>query len=79
MGQKYCGDSRRTTPKKVIMIYAESTELLWSSDYAGTSKGFSFSWESVDNPVQIQSAALESAAAFNSNMEVCCLVNEGNH
>jgi len=70
MGQKYCGNSRRTSPKKVVMIYAESTELLWSTDNTIWSKGFSFSWESVDFPVRIQSAALESASAFNDHMEI---------
>ena len=71
MGRKYCGNSSRKSPKEMVMIYAESTELLWSSDNNVTSKGFSFSWESVDNPVQLQSGPLESAAGFISHMEVC--------
>jgi len=70
MGRKYCGNSSRKAPKEIVMIYAESTELLWSTDLAVTSKGFSFSWESVENPVQLQSGAHESAAGFNSHMDL---------
>jgi len=64
-GRKHCGHSSRKAPKEIVMIFAESTELLWSTDNAVSSKGFSFSWESVDYPVQLQ-----SAAAFNSHMQL---------
>ena len=79
MGQKYCGKGKmKKAPKKDVMIYAESTELLWSSDDSYGEKGFSFSWKSVDIPIQIlkavESAPLESAAGFNAEMEVCFMV-----
>jgi len=78
MGRKHCGrDSRedlefgeRRMPMKTFLINSDSTELVWETDGSVTRGGFSFSWESVDNPVTIVSPPLESAAGFHDHMEL---------
>ena len=70
MGRKHCGNWSRKSPEKEVLIYAESTELIWSTDGSVTEKGFRFSWESIDNPIEVPSGALESAAGFHAHIEV---------
>ena len=74
LGRKHCGkeNSDRTShvPMKTILINSDSTELVWKTDGSVAYGGFSFTWESVDNPVQVASPALESAQGFHDHMEL---------
>merc|ERR1712176_773656 len=55
MGRKHCGHEELSTvegnspPENVILVHAESTNIFWSTDQSVSGRGFSFSWESVDN------------------------------
>ena len=71
MGRKHCGhEVGNKSPQGVILIHAESTDLFWSTDHSVSAGGFSFSWESVDNTIEVPSRPLDSAAGFHAHMEV---------
>jgi len=76
MGRKHCGHEELSTvegnspPENVILVHAESTNIFWSTDQSVSGRGFSFSWESVDNTIEVPSGPLDSAAGFHAYMEM---------
>ncbi|CBY07560.1 unnamed protein product [Oikopleura dioica] len=75
MGRKHCGQEdtdfgEKKMPMKTVLINSDSTELVWQTDGSVAHGGFSFSWESVDNPITFASPPLESAAGFHDHMEL---------
>jgi len=73
-GRKHCGSfaGERTSrlPMETILINSDSTELVWKTDGSVRYTGFSFTWESVDNPITVASPPLESAQGFHDHMEL---------
>merc|ERR1712127_312918 len=73
MGRKHCGEEEsrsRRKPAHTVVVTSDSTELVWETDGSVTQGGFSFTWESIDNPIQLDSAPLESAESFHDHMEL---------
>jgi len=74
-GRRHCGqenleygESRK--PMKTVLVNSDSTEVVWSTDGSVAYGGFSFSWESIDNPITVASPPLESAQGFHDHMEL---------
>ena len=67
MGRKHCG---KNSPDDSFLIQASSTVILWKSDGTGTKGGFSFSWESVDSEIEVNSGAIKNVDEFHAHMKV---------
>merc|ERR1712193_417913 len=55
---------------ETVLVNSDSTELVWETDGSVRFTGFSFTWESVDNPITVASPPLESAQGFHDHMEL---------